>query len=79
MVCMFIYIYFTHVIVVLHPCHKLAYFRAAGWPQEWINTAEKLVCSEFKHSYASRCSVLDAEYKNDPTAADDVDKVCTDT
>ncbi|KAG1766568.1 hypothetical protein EDD22DRAFT_733592, partial [Suillus occidentalis] len=26
------------IAMVLHPHHKLAYFRSAGWPQEWIHT-----------------------------------------
>lgn len=67
---------FTHFIVVLHPRHKLAYFRSAGWPQEWIHTAEKLVRTEFKQSYGSRHAV-DIE-SNEPAVADNVDEVCTD-
>ncbi|KAF8548523.1 hypothetical protein OG21DRAFT_1380637, partial [Imleria badia] len=27
------------IAMVLHPRHKLAYFKAANWPDEWINTA----------------------------------------
>ena len=37
--------------VVLHPQHKLEYFRNAGWEQEWINGAEKIVRAEYKRSY----------------------------
>ena len=36
---------------VLHPCHKLAYFKTAGWEQEWIETARELVCDAFEQSY----------------------------
>ncbi|KAG2112271.1 uncharacterized protein F5147DRAFT_527450, partial [Suillus discolor] len=28
--------------------HKLSYFQSAGWQQDWIDTAENLVCTEFK-------------------------------
>jgi len=36
----------------LHPQHKLTYFKEAGWEQEWIDTAEKIVRMEFDQSYA---------------------------
>ncbi|KAG5634503.1 hypothetical protein H0H81_001717 [Sphagnurus paluster] len=39
--------------MVLHPRHKLAYFKAACWEKRWIDTAQKLVCDEFEHSYVS--------------------------
>ncbi len=29
--------------LVLHPHHKLSYFKQAGWPADWINTAEDIV------------------------------------
>jgi hypothetical protein len=38
--------------IVLHPRHKLHYFKAAGWEQEWIDTAEEIVRNEFKQNYA---------------------------
>jgi hypothetical protein len=37
---------------VLHPRHKLSYFKQAGWPADWINTAKDIVCAKFKRSYA---------------------------
>ncbi|KAG1765575.1 hypothetical protein EDD22DRAFT_766221, partial [Suillus occidentalis] len=39
------------IAMVLHPRHKLSYFRSAGWEPQWIETAEQLVRSEFKRSY----------------------------
>jgi hypothetical protein len=38
-------------IVVLHPRHKLSYFKNAGWEDDWVNTAETLVREEYKRSY----------------------------
>lgn len=38
-------------IVVLHPRHKLLYFKNAGWEDNWVNTVETLVCEEHKRSY----------------------------
>ncbi|KIJ96457.1 hypothetical protein K443DRAFT_76968, partial [Laccaria amethystina LaAM-08-1] len=38
---------------VLHPRHKLQYFKNANWLLEWIDTAKDIVCEEFEHSYAS--------------------------
>jgi hypothetical protein len=42
---------------VLHPQHKLSYFKQAGWPTEWIHTAEEIVRAEFKCSYATDVDV----------------------
>jgi hypothetical protein len=36
---------------VLHPRHKLDYFRKADWPEEWINVAKKIVRDEYEHTY----------------------------
>jgi hypothetical protein len=38
---------------VLHPWHKLSYFKAARWEDDWIQTAESLVRDEFERSYLS--------------------------
>jgi hypothetical protein len=48
---------------VLHPRHKLSYFKSAGWTPEWIETAEELVRTVFQGSYASH-SVVDDEGKS---------------
>ena len=39
------------VVIVLHPRHKLTYFQTVQWSDEWIKTAESLVCDEFEWSY----------------------------
>ena len=31
------------IAMVLHPMHKLTYFKNAGWEAEWIDTAEEIV------------------------------------
>jgi hypothetical protein len=36
---------------VLHPQHKLEYFKNAGWEQAWIEEAEAIVRAEFERSY----------------------------
>ncbi|KAF8547001.1 hypothetical protein OG21DRAFT_1376640, partial [Imleria badia] len=41
----------NHNNTVLHPRHKLTYFKNAGWLQEWIDTAEKLVRDTFELNY----------------------------
>ena len=38
-----VYTYSHSVLIVLHPCHKLKYFKLAGWKPPWIATACKLV------------------------------------
>ncbi|KAG1831814.1 hypothetical protein EV424DRAFT_1268979, partial [Suillus variegatus] len=39
------------IAMVLHPRHKLSYFKTARWQEEWIETAEVLVRTEFNRSY----------------------------
>jgi len=39
------------IAMVLHPRHKLAYFRSAGWKEKWVKAAEKLVRDRFKCDY----------------------------
>lgn len=40
-------------LAVLHPRHKLAYFKAQGWEEDWINAAYDIVHEEYDRSYAS--------------------------
>jgi hypothetical protein len=40
------------IYLVLHPKHKLKYFKKQGWDKKWINTAEEIVREEFKRNYA---------------------------
>jgi hypothetical protein len=42
----------NHGLVVLHPRHKLHYFKTAGWEAEWIKTAHNIVREEFDRTYA---------------------------
>jgi len=37
---------------VLHPRHKLNYFKKAGWEEDWIETARDIVRTEFDQTYA---------------------------
>jgi hypothetical protein len=39
--------------LVLHPRHKLKYFKAQKWDEEWIQTARDIVRDEFERSYKS--------------------------
>lgn len=41
-----------HYSLVLHPRHKLQYFKKAGWEEEWIEAAEEIVRDEFDRTYA---------------------------
>ena len=38
--------------LVLHPWHKLQYFKNASWINNWINTMEQLICTQFEEIYA---------------------------
>ena len=37
----------------MHPCHKLEYFKTAGWHTDWIATARQLVTNVYKSSYSA--------------------------
>ena len=37
--------------LVLHPKHKSSYFIKAGWPSDWIRTAEGLLYSQYQNYY----------------------------
>ena len=61
--------YFS-VILVLHPRHKMKYFKSAGWEEDWIQTARKIIRSEFDRTYA----FMDIEVETQAGSAED--KVC---
>ena len=46
------------IALVLHPHHKLQYFKNARWKDKWIQQAKRIVHEEFNQSYAS----LDADW-----------------
>ena len=37
--------------MVLHPTHKLTYFKNASWESDWIDTAEEIVREEYATHY----------------------------
>ena len=41
------------IYTVLHPHHKLSYFKTAGWETKWIDTAEAIVHAKFECSYTA--------------------------
>jgi hypothetical protein len=41
----------TVILLVLHPRHKLEYFKAQNWEHEWIQSARNIVRDEFDRSY----------------------------
>jgi hypothetical protein len=51
----------------LHPRHKLDYFKKAGWEEEWIIAAKKIVREEFERSYMA--PVIEDD---EPSASDQV-------
>ena len=42
-----------YLFLVLHPRHKLEYFKNAGWPDDWIEEAKTIVRTQFDLSYGS--------------------------
>jgi len=43
----------SHHPLVLHPRHKLQYFKDIGWKDEWIKMARDIVRAEFECKYLS--------------------------
>jgi hypothetical protein len=39
------------LLTVLHPRHKLEYFRKADWTEDWIEAAKKIIRDEYEHTY----------------------------
>ena len=37
--------------LVLHPCHKLHYFKKARWEDDWINTAQDIVQTDQTYAF----------------------------
>lgn len=53
--------------IVLHPRHKLTYFKLAKWENDWIDTAEKLLRDEFEWSYAADSCLVECDGDEDRT------------
>ena len=47
---------YCYSILVLHPRHKLEYFKAQKWENEWIQAARDIVREEFDRSYKESAS-----------------------
>jgi hypothetical protein len=43
--------FLSYPFLVLHPRHKLQYFKNAGWKDDWIERAEEIVRTQFNLSY----------------------------
>ena len=46
----------TTLFAVLHPQHKMDYFKRLNWPKAWQETARELVQAEYESNYAGRFS-----------------------
>jgi hypothetical protein len=62
------------LLAVLHPQHKLAYFKAQGWEESWVDTAHKIVHEEYDCLYAPANLSVDSEDKYIHVGS--VDSVC---
>lgn len=58
---------------MLHPRHKLQYFKSAGWEEEWVRTAENLVREEFEGKYAA--SAINDSANTDAESVDSAKEV----
>jgi hypothetical protein len=51
----------AHWDQVLHPAHKVTYFRKCQWPEDWITTALNLVCEEWQDRYKEDVEIVSGE------------------
>ena len=42
------------MVVVLHPRHKLEYFKKAAWETKWVESAENILRNEYDRTYRFR-------------------------
>lgn len=69
------------IAMVLHPHHKLEYFKSSDWKQEWIEMAEKLVHEEFTCSYladdnSADIKIVDKHIKPKNMSSNMFDNIC---
>ncbi|KIK32215.1 hypothetical protein CY34DRAFT_102007, partial [Suillus luteus UH-Slu-Lm8-n1] len=62
---------------VLHPHHKLSYFKSAGWEDAWIKTVEDLVHKEFERSYLNMEIRDDTDVEASVPATPAIDLSCS--
>lgn len=58
---LFPYLFAKLSLPVLHPRHKLDYFKKANWQQDWINVATAIVRDEYEHTYKVAQGDVEAE------------------
>ncbi len=58
--------------VVLHPRHKLEYFKKAAWLASWYSTARDLVRTTYELSYANRTDLIDVSSSEDESGKDNM-------
>jgi hypothetical protein len=59
-------------LVVLHPRHKLDYFKTAKWDKVWINMARQIVREEYERTYKAPDKLTTPNAEHGDTAL----KVC---
>ncbi len=60
---------------MLHPRHKLSYFRKLNWSSDWIALAKSLVYEEFERNYAAISEAVEEEEDSIDKAASPRGKV----
>jgi hypothetical protein len=63
------------IYAVLYPCHRLLYFKVAGWETKWVEMAEVIVRTEFKCAYATTGSDKNGDESGDEDACNELIKI----
>ena len=63
--CSLVFICSLIYLTVLHPQHKLDYFKKADWETSWIETAEQLMRERFDSDYDKTMEQVDIDYSSD--------------
>ncbi|KAI1788193.1 hypothetical protein LXA43DRAFT_895012 [Ganoderma leucocontextum] len=61
------------IAMILHPRHKLDYFKKLKWPQVWQRTARKLVETEYANRYAGRFDGTDCADEDQQSSSSNQD------
>lgn len=53
----------------MHPGYKLQHFRTVGWPEDWIQVAETMICDEWETYYKPKAHPVGPNVENISTSS----------
>ena len=65
----------TFALLVLHPSHKLYYFKKMCWPEAWCTTVKELLIKKYRESYEG--CYINEDSKDDEQDDDNLSNICS--